>query len=138
VIDGPPVVACPPGQEGMEWKVASLAVLKGTLSVVHTAALNCYHLYGYVNIWRLVDSVWVKECTIQMPKSCCFLKPLEILEDGSVMMAANFEMGNGFNNEDFRSAIQLYNRNTEAAIDVMDMAPDFIGNLTLYMGGLLS
>jgi hypothetical protein len=137
VIDGPPVVACPQGQEGMEWKVASLAVLKGTLSVVHIAALNSYHPYGYVNIWRLVDSVWVKECTIQMPQSCCFLKPLEILEDGSVMMAANFETGNGFNIEDFRSAIQLYNRSAEAVIDVMDMAPGFIGNLTVYTGSLL-
>jgi hypothetical protein len=135
VIYGPPA-ACP-GQEGgttEAWDVA-LAELKGALSVVQNVELG-RNIFAYINIWRLVDaaqSIWVKECTIQMDESCIACTPLEVFQDGRVMLSSCF-----MKQPTEPSILQLYNSSTGAVTDAMEMPHGFLlRQITLYTGSLL-
>lgn len=91
VIDGSVTKYSSPEEE--RWYMV-LAEFKGYLSVVQTVGPRYHWGDRYTTIWFLVDpekSIWVKKFTIHMPKSWCYLKALEILGDGRVLMLNSFK-----------------------------------------------
>ncbi|CAN6207051.1 unnamed protein product [Urochloa humidicola] len=140
MIDGP----------GMElWKDGEscgivLAELKATLNIVQTVYYPFSYQYGHgygtcIDIWLLVDSkksIWVKQYTIQMPRSLFRNKALDVLGDGRILLL------NGFWKQErdrfsYRHILQFYNPCTKVVTDIMEMAEEFNGAMAFYTGSLL-
>ncbi|KAL6603715.1 hypothetical protein ACP70R_044076 [Stipagrostis hirtigluma subsp. patula] len=133
-----PVIQC--SEKGERWEIA-LCELNGALSLVETVHSP---LDGsYANIWLLVDSdksIWVKEYTIQMPKTVFLVRALDVLIDGRVLLFSAFGIGE----EQYRFPessyiMQLYDPNTRVCTDLMEMTEEFRGTtMALYTGDILS
>ena len=116
--------------EQKEWRIA-LMELKGTLCMVHNIQDPNY-LGPYANIWRFIDynkSVWVKAYMIRLPEECLYIKPLDVLDDGRILL---LNMGCS------RFILQFFNPSTKAFTDIMEMAEGFTGRMNFYTGSLLS
>jgi len=126
IINGPTF-----GVKAETWQV-TLTELKGTLGVVHCLR-NDDH--SYANIWLLIDlnkSVWVKEYTIQMPRTWGLTKQLGALDDGRVLLLVSEENKVSYERRVF---LVFYNPSTKTFTKFMDTASD---TLVLYTGSLLS
>jgi hypothetical protein len=86
-------------------------------------------------------SIWDKKYRIQMPeRSLIFTEPLDILDDGTILLLLNASRKAG-NGESYRRYIlQFYNFGNETFTDTdyMEMPEGFIGTMTFYTGSLLS
>ncbi|XP_066334230.1 putative F-box protein At3g10240 [Miscanthus floridulus] len=127
-INGPPMGWFEVEQK--EWRIA-LTELKGTLCMVHNIQGPNY-LGPYANIWRFIDynkSVWVKAYMIRLPEECLYIKPLDVLDDGRILL---------LNTGCSRFILQFFNPSTKAFTDIMEMAEGFTGRMNFYTGSLLS
>ncbi|KAJ1279317.1 hypothetical protein BS78_04G146000 [Paspalum vaginatum] len=127
VINGPPIGH--PNEDEV-WRMA-LAVLKGSLCLVQTVKprRNPRSRY-YTHIWLL-------EYTIKMPETSVLFRAIETMADGRILVL------NAFRKSDYTVAdapciLQLYDPSTGGFADLMEMADDFRGPLTLYAANLLS
>lgn len=86
VINGP---ALGHQKEEEAWAIA-LVELKGTVSLVQDVDVFDGQNHGrYMSIWLLIDrdkSVWVKECTMEVPKNLIRAMPLGALVDGTILL----------------------------------------------------
>jgi len=127
-INGPPMGWFEVEQK--EWRIA-LTEPKGTLCMVHNIQGPNY-LGPYANIWRFIDynkSVWVKAYMIRLPKECLYIKPLDVLDDGRILL---------LNTGCSRFIHQFFNPSTKAFTGIMEMAEGFTGRMNFYTGSLLS
>jgi hypothetical protein len=123
------------------WCIA-LVEIKGTLALVDAHVDNDQH----VSIWLLVDpdkSVWVKECTIQMPKNSTWTTKLlgDVLGDRRMLLLVRRlekETGQNKNSYDFRDALLFYNPSTKAFTDSWRLQSDLDIHWSFYTGSLLS
>jgi hypothetical protein len=123
------------------WCIA-LVEIKGTLALVDAHVDNDQD----VSIWLLVDqekSVWVKECTIQMPKNSTWTTKLlgDVLGDRRMLLLVRRlekETGQNKNSYDFRDALLFYNPSTKAFTDSWRLQSDLDIHWSFYTGSLLS
>ncbi|CAN6216065.1 unnamed protein product [Urochloa humidicola] len=115
----------------------SIGELKGTLSMVETRSI----LSGrYTNTWLLSDpekSIWVREYVISMPITVSLVEPLEVLGDGTILLLSTFGNSYLFERNKMR-VLQLYDPSTRVCKDLMKLAEEFSGKMSLYTGSLLS
>jgi F-box interacting protein len=142
----PEMIKCPPLQcKEDQWHMSvSLTELKGTLCVVHNILRLDSYRGCYVYIWLLMDpnkSIWDKKYRIQMPeRSLIFTEPLDILDDGTILLLLNASRKAGNGESYHRYILQFYNFGNETFTDTdyMEMPEGFIGTMTFYTGSLLS
>ncbi|TVU29930.1 hypothetical protein EJB05_21526, partial [Eragrostis curvula] len=135
-IDGPPVGS--PNREE-KWEMALAELRKGTLCLVQMIGTR-RRCQGdrCANVWLLVDSVWVKEYEIQMPKTWIMFRAIEILGDGRILTLNGFKEDGDEYYWHARCILQLYDANTGTLTDLMEMTQDLRGLVTLYTGSFLS
>jgi len=123
------------------WCIA-LVEIKGTLAMVDAHVDSDQD----VSIWLLVDpdkSVWVKECTIQMPKKYTWTTKLlgDVLGDRRMLLLVrrmDKETRQNKNSYDFRDALLFYNPSTKAFTDLWRSQSDLDIHWSFYTGSLLS
>ncbi|CAN6200896.1 unnamed protein product [Urochloa humidicola] len=126
-------------EKGESWTIA-LTELKATLSMVQTVHTLADRNRYFTNIWVLIDSkrsIWVKQYTIQMPRSLFFTKVLDVRGDGKVLLLNGSDKREK-NRFSHRYVLQLYNLSTEDFTEIMEMAEEFDGAMAFYTGSLLS
>jgi F-box interacting protein len=130
------------------WHV-KLIELKGCLGVVQFLGNSPFfcepHDHCYAIIWLLVDSnksVWVKEYTIEMPKTWRWPRQLWALDDGRILfLVSKLEKATKLNKTSYhrpRHVLEFYNPSTKAFTKLMDVTMGFYDKLVLYNGSLLS